>query len=45
MKLYGYWRSTAAYRVRIALHMKNIAFDSISVHLSKKWRRATQREL
>ncbi len=21
MKLYGYWRSTAAYRVRIALHL------------------------
>lgn len=35
MKLYGYWRSTAAYRVRIALHLKNIAFESISVHLVK----------
>lgn len=35
MKLYGYWRSTAAYRVRIALHLKNIKFDSISVHLVK----------
>ncbi|MFQ3265188.1 MAG: maleylpyruvate isomerase [Colwellia sp.] len=35
MKLYGYWRSTAAYRVRIALHLKDIAFDSISVHLIK----------
>ena len=35
MKLYGYWRSTAAYRVRIALHLKNIDFDSISVHLVK----------
>jgi len=33
MKLYGYWRSTAAYRVRIALHLKGIAFESISVHL------------
>ncbi len=33
MKLYGYWRSTAAYRVRIALHLKNIVFESISVHL------------
>lgn len=35
MKLYGYWRSTAAYRVRIALHLKAIAFESVSVHLVK----------
>jgi maleylacetoacetate isomerase/maleylpyruvate isomerase len=35
MKLYGYWRSTAAYRVRIALHLKDIEFESISVHLVK----------
>lgn len=35
MKLYGYWRSTAAYRVRIALHLKGIAFDTVSVHLVK----------
>lgn len=35
MKLYGYWRSTAAYRVRIALHLKGIDFESISVHLVK----------
>ena len=33
MKLYGYWRSSAAYRVRIALHLKEIEFESISVHL------------
>lgn len=33
MKLYGYWRSTAAYRVRIALHLKGIVFESIPVHL------------
>jgi len=35
MKLYGYWRSTAAYRVRIALHLKGIEFESVSVHLVK----------
>lgn len=35
MKLYGYWRSTAAYRVRIALHHKQLAFDSVPVHLVK----------
>jgi len=35
MKLYGYWRSSAAYRVRIALHLKGLAFESIPVHLVK----------
>lgn len=35
MKLYGYWRSSAAYRVRIALHLKDVEFESISVHLVK----------
>ncbi|GHE84674.1 maleylacetoacetate isomerase [Thalassotalea profundi] len=35
MKLYGYWRSSAAYRVRIALNLKKIPFDSLSVHLVK----------
>jgi maleylacetoacetate isomerase/maleylpyruvate isomerase len=33
MQLYGYWRSTAAYRVRIALALKGLAFDAIPVHL------------
>lgn len=31
--LYGYWRSTAAYRVRIALALKGIAYRNESVHL------------
>lgn len=35
MKLYGYWRSSAAYRVRIAMHLKGITFESIPVHLVK----------
>ncbi|MGB1262726.1 MAG: maleylacetoacetate isomerase [Cognaticolwellia sp.] len=35
MKLYGYWRSSAAYRVRIALHLKGLAFESLPVHLVK----------
>ncbi|XQW86082.1 maleylacetoacetate isomerase [Thalassotalea piscium] len=35
MKLYGYWRSTAAYRVRIALNLKKLSFESIPVHLVK----------
>ena len=35
MKLYGYWRSTAAYRVRIALALKNINHDQASIDLVK----------
>jgi len=35
MKLYGYWRSTAAYRVRIALNLLELSYESISVHLVK----------
>lgn len=33
MKLYDYYRSTACYRVRIALNLKNIAHTSTAVHL------------
>lgn len=33
MKLYSYWRSSAAYRVRIALHIKQLGFETIPVHL------------
>ncbi len=33
MKLYSYWRSTAAYRVRIALNLKEIEYELIPVHL------------
>jgi len=35
IKLYGYWRSTAAYRVRLALNIKQIAYAQESVHLVK----------
>lgn len=31
--LYGYWRSSAAYRVRICLNLKGLKYDSKSVHL------------
>jgi maleylacetoacetate isomerase/maleylpyruvate isomerase len=33
MKLYTYWRSSAAYRVRIALELKGITYESVAVHL------------
>ena len=36
MKLYSYYRSSSAYRVRIALHHKNIEFEYIPVHLVKE---------
>ena len=33
MKLYTYFRSSAAYRVRIALNLKELAYDAVPVHL------------
>jgi maleylacetoacetate isomerase len=33
MRLYTFWRSSAAYRARIALNLKGIAFDSVSKKL------------
>lgn len=33
MKLYSYFRSSAAHRVRIALNLKGLAYDVIPVHL------------
>jgi maleylpyruvate isomerase len=35
MKLYSYFRSSAAYRVPIALNLKHLAYETISVHLVK----------
>jgi maleylpyruvate isomerase len=35
VKLYSYFRSSAAYRVRIALNLKGIAYETTSVHLIK----------
>jgi maleylpyruvate isomerase len=35
MKLYSYFRSSAAYRVRIALNFKGITYETVPVHLVK----------
>jgi maleylpyruvate isomerase len=35
VKLYSYFRSSAAYRVRIALNVKGIAYDMAPIHLVK----------
>ena len=35
MKLYGYFRSSAAYRVRIALNLKGLSYAQQSVHLTR----------
>lgn len=36
MKLYDYYRSTACYRVRIALNIKNMSYQLIPVHLTNQ---------
>jgi maleylacetoacetate isomerase len=35
VKVYSYFRSSAAYRVRIALNLKGLAYDTVSIHLTK----------
>jgi len=35
MKLYTYFRSSAAFRVRIALNLKGLAYDAAFVHLAR----------
>nr|NDG08068.1 maleylacetoacetate isomerase [Oxalobacteraceae bacterium] len=35
MKLYSYFRSSASYRVRIALNLKGLSYQTVPVHLLK----------
>src|SRR5689334_13053188 len=35
MKLYNYFRSSASFRVRIALELKGLGYEYIPVHLAK----------
>jgi maleylacetoacetate isomerase len=35
VKLYSYFRSSAAYRVRIALNLKGLAYEMAAIHLTK----------
>ncbi len=35
MKLYSYFRSSAAYRARIALNLKGVAYEMESIHLTR----------
>jgi maleylacetoacetate isomerase len=35
LKLYGYFRSSASYRARIALNMKGLDYEQASIHLAK----------
>jgi maleylpyruvate isomerase len=36
VKLYSYFRSSAAYRVRIALNLKGLPYETTSIHLVKE---------
>src|SRR6266850_1782391 len=35
MKLYSYFRSSAAFRVRIALNLKGLSYDAAAIHLRR----------
>lgn len=35
MKLYGFWRSLATYRVKVALGLKDLKVDEVSIDILK----------
>ena len=40
LKLYSYWRSSSAYRVRIMMNLKQVTYDCIPVNLLKQEQRS-----
>ena len=34
IRLYEYWRSSASYRLRIALHLKGAEFETVQVNIA-----------
>lgn len=38
--LYDYWRSSASYRVRIALNLKHVAYDRVAIDLTQSEHRS-----
>src|SRR6185369_11371424 len=42
LKLYSYWRSSACYRVRIALNLKGLPYEQASVHLANSEQHAEE---
>ncbi|MDJ0642357.1 MAG: maleylacetoacetate isomerase [Erythrobacter sp.] len=42
MKLYGYYRSSTSYRLRIALELKGLDFENVPVNLLKSEQKATE---
>jgi maleylacetoacetate isomerase len=42
VRLYTYWRSSAAYRVRIALNWKGLSYQALPTHFLRKEHRAAE---